>query len=387
MDILVALGNKEIKEKIDKKYGERVYNYDISIKEDVLEFFKNTTSEYVVITTLNLSGYIVDAEYIEKLRALNSNNKIIVLVDKLTKENKKMLFANEIFNIIEGNEINLDLIYNMIEKDEKVIYKTIYINKEKSKKKRKIVVFGTGGAGKSFISYFLATAIAKYTKEDVVLDTYDTQNPTVDVMCNLSSYDYDINSFFKDILEDKRKINKYIFKDNKYKNLSYLIKNMETIIPNYDNISFKNVINIVSNNYNYTIVDLPNFSLNNSIIELLCLATDIIFVLNPNYISLRQAKKYLGYISNILGIENNKLKIVINKESGYSLDINQIKSALKEYKSFIRIRKFKEIEAYINGIIYKIPFLYKDERKLLDFLNINYDKNKFKSLNILRKVD
>ena len=35
MDILVALGNKEIKEKIDKKYGQRVYKYDISIKEDV----------------------------------------------------------------------------------------------------------------------------------------------------------------------------------------------------------------------------------------------------------------------------------------------------------------------------------------------------------------
>lgn len=387
MDILVALGNKEIKEKIDKKYGQRVYKYDISIKEDVLEFLKNTTRKYIVITTLNLLGNISNEEYIEKLRTLNSNNKIIVLVDNLTYQNKKMLLANEVFNIIEGNEIDIEVIFKLIEKDEKIIYKTIYINKEINKEKRKIVVFGTSGSGKSFISYFIATAIAKYTNEDVVLDTYDTQNPLADVISNLSSNDYNSNNFIKDILEDKHKIDNYILKDNKYKNLSYLIKNMEVITLSYENINFKNVINIVSNNYNFTIVDLPNFSLSSSISDMLYLATDIIFVLNPNYISLRQAKKYLEYISNILGIEKTKIKIVINNESDYSLDINQIKSALKEYKYVTKIKKFKELEAYINGIIYKIPFSYKEERKLLDFLDINYDKYKWKVLNKLRKVE
>ena len=387
MDILVALGNKEIKEKIDKKYGQRVYKYDISIKEDVLEFLKNTTRKYIVITTLNLLGNISNEEYIEKLRTLNSNNKIIVLVDNLTYQNKKMLLANEVFNIIEGNEIDIEVIFKLIEKDEKIIYKTIYINKEINKEKRKIVVFGTSGSGKSFISYFIATAIAKYTNEDVVLDTYDTQNPLADVISNLSSNDYNSNNFIKDILEDKHKIDNYILKDNKYKNLSYLIKNMEVITLSYENINFKNVINIVSNNYNFTIVDLPNFSLSSSISDMLYLATDIIFVLNPNYISLRQAKKYLEYISNILGIEKTKIKIVINNESYYSLDINQIKSALKEYKYVTKIKKFKELEAYINGIIYKIPFSYKEERKLLDFLDINYDKYKWKVLNKLRKVE
>ena len=387
MDILVALGNKEIKEKIDKKYGQRVYKYDISIKEDVLEFLKNTTRKYIVITTLNLLGNISNEEYIEKLRTLNSNNKIIVLVDNLTYQTKKMLLANEVFNIIEGNEIDIEVIFKLIEKDEKIIYKTIYINKEINKEKRKIVVFGTSGSGKSFISYFIATAIAKYTNEDVVLDTYDTQNPLADVISNLSSNDYNSNNFIKDILEDKHKIDNYILKDNKYKNLSYLIKNMEVITPSYENINFKNVINIVSNNYNFTIVDLPNFSLSSSISDMLYLATDIIFVLNPNYISLRQAKKYLEYISNILGIEKTKIKIVINKERDYSLDINQIKSALKEYKYVTKIKKFKELEAYINGIIYKIPFSYKEERKLLDFLDINYDKYKWKVLNKLRKVE
>ena len=387
MNILVAIGNKEIKEKIDKKYDEKVYNFDISIKEDVLEFLKNTNRDYVVITTLNLLGNISNEEYIEKLRYLNSNNKIIVLVDKLTNENKKLLFANEIFNIIEGNEIDIEAIFKLIENDEKIIYKTICINREINKKKRIIVVFGASGAGKSFISYFLATAIAKYTNEEVVLDTYDTQNSILDVISNISSFDYNINNYLKDILEDKSKISKYILKDNKYKNLSYLIKNMETVIPSYENISFKNVVNTVSSNYSYTIVDLPSFSLNSSITEMLHLATDIIFVVNPNYISLRQAKKYLGYISNSFGIEKNKLKIIINKESNYSLDINQIKSALKEYKNFTKIKDFSELEAYINGIIYKIPFSYKEERNLLDFLNIKYDKYKWKVLNKLRKVE
>ena len=126
MDILVAIGNKEIKHKIDEKYNSRVYYHDITFKEDVIEYIKNTTNNYVIITKLDLPGNITSEEYIENLREININNKIIVLVDKLTKENKKLLFANEIFNIIEGNEIDIELIYKKIESDERVIYKTIY---------------------------------------------------------------------------------------------------------------------------------------------------------------------------------------------------------------------------------------------------------------------
>ena len=35
--ILVALDNNEIKEKLNIKYGNKVYNYDFSYKEDVIE--------------------------------------------------------------------------------------------------------------------------------------------------------------------------------------------------------------------------------------------------------------------------------------------------------------------------------------------------------------
>ena len=121
--ILVALDNKEIKEKLNIKYGNKVYNYDFSYKEDVIEYLKRYSDDYIILTRLDLPGNISYKEYILSLKNLSNNSKIVIIVNKLNIDDRKFLYANEIFNIIEGNEIDIDVIYNQIETEDKVVYK------------------------------------------------------------------------------------------------------------------------------------------------------------------------------------------------------------------------------------------------------------------------
>lgn len=383
IDILVAIGNEDIKRKIDEKYGKRVYYHDISYKEDVIDYLEKYNKGHIIITRLNLPGNMDYISYIKRLKEINTSNKIIILIDKLNKEDKEVLFANEIFNIIEGNEINIDLIYNQIDIDQKIVYKTIYKNIPENKKK--IAIFGTNGAGKSLIASLVSKGIAKYTKDEVILITLDTNNPCIDIINNLNCVNFDIEDYLIDIEKDSNNVYKYINRSSSYKNLCYINSNNKVELNNL-NLKLDNVVKNLSEKFNYVIFDLSNNILDTSFKQIINLVDEIIFVTNPNYISLRQAKKYLDYICINIGLNNDKIKLVVNKNSKYSLDIKQIKSILKNFNECMNIKYIKEIEAYINGIIYDIPFVLKEEQKLLDLININFNKKKYDK-NIFRKVE
>lgn len=374
MDILVALNNIEIKNKIDEKYGLRVYSHDISYKEDVIEYLRRYNTPHVVITKLDLPGEVEYTEYIKTLKEINKKNKIIILVDNLSKKDKEFLFANEIFNIIQGNEVNIEVIYNQIETQEKIIYKTVY--KENIEENKKIIsVIGTNGAGKSFVSSILSKSIAQYTKNKVILISLDSMNPSIDIINNIKCSNTYVKDFVLDIAEDINNVYKYVTKSSSYDNLWYINSKFDMFLYKFDENYNKMLKNLIKK-FDYIILDFPNEILKNLLYKYI--KDEVIFVINPNYISLKQAKLYLEYISKNTKLDIKKIKIVVNKEGVYSLDIRQIKSILKNKYGYITIKFLKEIEAYINGMIYNVPFLYKIEIKLLNFFSINYNRKKYK---------
>ena len=100
---LVAVNNDYIFNKIKEKYGkENVFEYDILSKEDVIEFLGKHKEQYIVITRDNLEGNIDNNMYIKQMRFARPNIKIVYIVEELTSDYKQFLFANEVFNIIEG---------------------------------------------------------------------------------------------------------------------------------------------------------------------------------------------------------------------------------------------------------------------------------------------
>lgn len=368
--ILVALDNNEIKEKLNIKYGNKVYNYDFSYKEDVIEYLKRYSDDYIILTRLDLPGNISYKEYILSLKKLSNKSKIVIILNKLNIDDRKFLYANEIFNIIEGNEIDIDVIYNQIETQDKVVYKTIYKKPNENNTRRSIAVLGTNGAGKSFVSYLIANIIAKYTKKDVALISMDSKNSCQEILGNINCIDYETSEYINEISKNEENVEKYVNQSNYYKNLWYIISKNNYNQKNNNNINIKKFIENLENKYNYVVFDTSTCYLNTDVSQLIDWVDEIIFVINPNYISLKQAKFLLDFLSNSLNVKNNKIKIVVNKIGEFSLDIRQIKSILKLDNKIMNIKYLKMVEGYINGIIYDNVFCHKLQERLFEFLSI-----------------
>lgn len=368
--ILVALDNNEIKEKLNIKYGNKVYNYDFSYKEDVIEYLKRYSDDYIILTRLDLPGNISYKEYILSLKKLSNKSKIVIILNKLNIDDRKFLYANEIFNIIEGNEIDIDVIYNQIETEDKVVYKTIYKKPNENNTRRSIAVLGTNGAGKSFVSYLIANSIAKYTKKDVALISMDSKNSCQEILGNINCIDYETSEYINEISKNEENVEKYVNQSNYYKNLWYIISKNNYNQKNNNNINIKKFIENLENKYNYVVFDTSTCYLNTDVSQLINWVDEIIFVINPNYISLKQAKFLLDFLSNSLNVKNNKIKVVVNKIGEFSLDIRQIKSILKLDNKIMNIKYLKMVEGYINGIIYDNVFCHKLQERLFDFLSI-----------------
>ncbi len=368
--ILVALDNNEIKEKLNIKYGNKVYNYDFSYKEDVIEYLKRYSDDYIILTRLDLPGNISYKEYILSLKKLSNKSKIVIILNKLNIDDRKFLYANEIFNIIEGNEIDIDVIYNQIETEDKVVYKTIYKKPNENNTRRSIAVLGTNGAGKSFVSYLIANSIAKYTKKDVALISMDSKNSCQEILGNINCIDYETSEYINEISKNEENVEKYVNQSNYYKNLWYIISKNNYNQKNNNNINIKKFIENLENKYNYVVFDTSTCYLNTDVSQLIDWVDEIIFVINPNYISLKQAKFLLDFLSNSLNVKNNKIKIVVNKIGEFSLDIRQIKSILKLDNKILNIKYLKMVEGYINGIIYDNVFCHKLQERLFEFLSI-----------------
>lgn len=368
--ILVALDNKEIKEKLNIKYGNKVYNYDFSYKEDVIEYLKRYSDDYIILTRLDLPGNISYKEYILSLKKLSNKSKIVIILNKLNIDDRKFLYANEIFNIIEGNEIDIDVIYNQIETEDKVVYKTIYKKPNENNTRRSIAVLGTNGAGKSFVSYLIANSIAKYTKKDVALISMDSKNSCQEILGNINCIDYETSEYINEISKNEENVEKYVNQSNYYKNLWFIISKNNYNQKNNNNINIKKFIENLENKYNYVVFDTSTCYLNTDVSQLIDWVDEIIFVINPNYISLKQAKFLLDFLSNSLNVKNNKIKVVVNKIGEFSLDIRQIKSILKLDNKIMNIKYLKMVEGYINGIIYDNVFCHKLQERLFEFLSI-----------------
>lgn len=368
--ILVALDNNEIKEKLNIKYGNKVYNYDFSYKEDVIEYLKRYSDDYIILTRLDLPGNISYKEYILSLKKLSNKSKIVIILNKLNIDDRKFLYANEIFNIIEGNEIDIDVIYNQIETEDKVVYKTIYKKPNENNTRRSIAVLGTNGAGKSFVSYLIANSIAKYTKKDVALISMDSKNSCQEILGNINCIDYETSEYINEISKNEENVEKYVNQSNYYKNLWYIISKNNYNQKNNNNINIKKFIENLENKYNYVVFDTSTCYLNTDVSQLIDWVDEIFFVINPNYISLKQAKFLLDFLSNSLNVKNNKIKIVVNKIGEFSLDIRQIKSILKLDNKIMNIKYLKMVEGYINGIIYDNVFCHKLQERLFKFLSI-----------------
>lgn len=404
MKFVIALNNEYIFEKIKERYKDKVYSFDISTKEDVIEYLSKQDDEIVLITKDNLEGNLNEKMYVKQIRLANPKVKLVYIVKELTDLYKQFLFANEVFNIIEGASISLEELVNNIEKDKSVIYKNM--NKDGEEKvseaavdylvdrqvitKKIISIYGTSGAGKSYISSVIAREISKIFGFKISLLDMDLQNPSLDIYNNLDQNLDALGSIIEDVdnkYEISQAIDKYMIKDRYIPNLHYMTNNASIfdIQNKFSNKYYNQIYNCMKLKFDLCFIDLPASPFLDVVPYTITSSDIIFFVVNPNYVSIRQAVKYLDLITKLWNVSKDNIKIIINKKESNSLDNIQVKSLLGDYQIVMDFNYIDNMDSYINGASYKISEKYNFD-SIYYSLGIRSDKKSRNKFDILRKI-
>ncbi len=393
--IILAINNDIVLEKLKEKYLDEVYEHDITYMEGVIEFLsQNRNKDNIVITKDNLNGNLSKEMYIKQLKLADESCKIILLTQSLDEEYRKFLFANEVFSIIEGEKVNIDKIIECINTKDKIVYKRNEIsNVSRVLPKHFIAVYGTSGSGKSYIASNLVRIMSKEIKMKVALLDMDLENPASDIYNNLSGAGNILRGIVEDIdkgLDINDILDKRVYSLNEPSSVSYITNNSSIYeCQNKFNLYYyEKIYAALNNRYDSLVVDLPSSPFIDIVQYTLSVASKIYFVVNPNYISIRQAGKYLELMTKLWQVPKSNIVIIVNKYQKSSLDRYQLESFFTDYKILDWVDYSANVEGFVNGMNFSMDYnlnkeaIYKD----LGVVEIKGKNNKFISM-LLSKVE
>lgn len=369
--ILVAMDNLDVLDYVKKLVKYIVHDRDISYKEGVIEYLSKNHIDYILTKDM-LDGDMTKEIYIKQLRLIAPKAKIILFVEELDDQYKSFLFANEVFSIVEQKQITKELISDVIEEaNNKVVYKIL--DTEKNKKymaneatskndeqklnfkiitKHTIAIFGTSGSGKSYISNIISNIIGNKLRLKTLLIDLDIQNGSADIYGNLNGESNGLSKIINEIDNNNftsKTFQKYICNEN---NISYITNNSSIFEcqNKFCEKYYKKILFQAKSDYDAVVVDTPNSVFLDATYFTLKNTDTVIFVVNPNYISIRQASKYLDLILNVWNIPREKIFLVVNRTKKEALSIIQIESLLEGLKVKLEIPENQNIENVLNGL-------------------------------------
>ncbi|MBR5227418.1 MAG: DUF87 domain-containing protein [Clostridia bacterium] len=358
--VLIALENSNLVDKLKKTGKYLVHDKDITYQEGVLEYVSKYSTD-IIITKDTLQGSMTKEIFLKQIKLIAPKIKVILFTNEITENYKGFLFANDIFNIIESDTANFTEILDLIEsKEGQVIYKNRQNNEKVSNSvkvitKKIVAVFGTSGAGKSYFSSILSYIVSKKIKLNTLLIDMDTQNSAIDIYNNVNNYSTSLLQVMEDIDNDDFNSNSLydsMTRAKKNSKLSFLLNNIgiyeaqNKLTTEY----YSKIYNEAGSKFDVTIVDLPASPFLDVVPYTLTLASDVFFVINPNFISVRQAIKFLDLMVNVWGVSKQNIHIVINKKTQESLELKQVETLLRNYKVCLEICDLDSVEEVVNGI-------------------------------------
>lgn len=373
--IVIAMDNFEVINYVKDINKYIVHNMDISYKEGLVEYLSKNKVQYI-ITRDTLEGDMTREIYIKQIRMVAPESKIILFVDYLDVAYKSFLFANEVFNIIEQKHITKDLLKDIIiEADNKIVYKNIssnnidkhianessFANKYEFENpkmqvipKKILAVFGTSGSGKSYIANILSNIISTNLGLNTLLIDFDVQNGSADIYGNINGENNSLSKIINEIDNNNltsKTFEKYISKTNRNK-ASYITNNSSLFeCQNKLTIKYYNeILSKAKEIYDSVILDTPNSIFLDTTYFNVINADNIVFVINPNYISIRQASKYLDLLINVWNVPKQKIFLIVNRVKKGSLSRSQIESLIGDLKIKLELKENPNIENILNGL-------------------------------------
>lgn len=373
--IITALGNQVLNNELKKINEFEIVANDLQYKEAIIELLEiNENVNYIILSGI-LPGNITLTDLITKIKIINNNIEIIILLEKKEKEIEKKLKEQKIKNVLYIDNIKINDIIKIL-KNKKINNKTkipqeenikneinrkIKINnniKKQIKTECKVIsVLGSNGVGKSIYSVCMSNYLNNKKNKILIID-FDILNNSIHTILGISKY-------------NKKKNNKKIINDfiiNVDNNISVLTG--ENIIKKYKkNINYiVKLLEILKEKYDYIIIDTSAecfFDINKTIIN----KSDInIFLLEANLLEITKATKLLEIYNKNWNIDERKIKIVINKYNKNAISMSIIKKLFSDYEI---IGKLEMSNIYNNIINKNNKIIFKNYKNNNEYKKIN----------------
>ena len=373
LKVITAIGNPIINNKL-REYNEyEVIGKDIQYEEGIFELLEQISSVDIIIISNALPEEYDFKILINKILNLKSNIKLIVFLKEKNQGIENYLNSKNIFDIFYLDRIE-EFFYSINNKNSRINslndvdeFKTLLLEsihnldnikskkiKEKSyiKTHNKIItITGNNGSGKSIFSTIFSNLLLNLNKRVLLIDC-SYSNSTISHLLEINNRKnnndliININNNFAAICE----FNKLIF--NQKNNNGYLYNELEKFKKEYD----------------YIIIDLPGDIKNDLVIEFLKYSNTIIYLFEPNLIEMQKANIFLESFINDVEINNNKIKLVLNKTNKYKISRSIIESVFSDFKIIGDIEYNEKFNYVINkSVINELP--KSDFEKI--FKNIN----------------
>ena len=378
--IITALGNPNLSEKIKKYKNIEILTKDIQYQEGIFEVLEKEKNIDFLILSENLLGKNKIENLIKKIKEKNNKLKIILVMENKNENIENILYFNGVNKIFYNNEKIINIIKyienkneeknteiknelenlkklliknNIYLKDEKEIKennKEKVINKKIKKENTKVIsIAGTGGIGKSIITLNLANILKENNQKILIID-FDILNKSLHTILGVNEYSKKIKNKLQknNLINNKINIKELIIKINKKVDL---ISGINLIFDSKYKISsekIKFIIEELKEYYDLIIIDTSSECFFDYTKNILKESDIILFLLEANLVEIKKAKNLLKIYNKNWKINEEKIKLIINKYNEESVDEKIIKNIFSEYKILGKIKFNKKYNNLIN---------------------------------------
>lgn len=421
-NILTAIGNPVLNDKLKKINNLNIINNDIQYKEGIVEILEiNKEIDFIFLSQI-LPGNINLNELIDIIQEKNKKIKIILILENYNEELEKLFLKKGVYRIFYNEKIEINDFIKIINEDEKMekyneeIRKEIeelkkYIKNSKKPKKEKMInnykiinkkIIEKNKKIKNKINNKIIKKIFKRKKTKNKINYLNNKfisekNQIISILGNNGAgksiftvmLSHEIKKYYNKILIiDFDVLNNGIFniygiKENNNKKINLKVNNENYEVNNINkkidlisgiNLMFKNnkkinseelkiIIDKLSNIYNLIIIDTTSECFFDYTKEIIEISNYSIFLTEANLLEIKKSKRLLDIYYNNWNIEKNKINIVFNKINLCSININLLKKLFENYNLLGCIKNSNKYNFLINMHMKNLIINFKEKEQ------------------------
>ncbi len=407
--IMTAIGDQNLNHKLKQENTFEIVVEDISYKEGIIEVLEKKQIDFLILSEL-LPGEMSLKELIEKIKEISSSIQIILFLEKKNQELENYLYAKGIYYIFYDNQVEISKMIEIIKeepnenkqlKKELEELKQLVIEKgsnqekireflqrknEKIRNKRRlaieeakkegtsseerqheiICVSGVSGVGKSIFSVNLAKVFMENKNKILIID-FDVLNNSLHTILGIKKYPEKVASKIKNNnLLKPLQIEELIMKINSKVDLIAGISLLFDGQYQISKVKIKTILSKLKEKYDAIIIDTSSECFLDYTKEIMKNSNVNIFMVEPNLLEIKKAKKLLNIYINQWGIPQSDLHILFNKYNENSIDSSILKNIFSGFSILGKLSNSSQYNLLINKNDTKC--LKKDLQK--EYLNI-----------------